>query len=451
MNINKLLILITLIFFSCRGTAAESDLAEARSLLKSGKAADAYKLLAPLEFKRAGDPSYDYLLGVAALDSDNFNAATLAFERVLAVNPNHTAARLDMARAYFSLGQHGRAKQEFEKVLALNPSPTERKTAEKFLATIAQLQKAVPHLTAYIEGGVGYDDNITRVTNNFTGAILSTFNVSGFLPTGNTIKREGAYFSLGGGLEYTYPVDQNFSLFVGLDGRQKLFFSEHHYNASTVDGRFGFNVARDKDAMRVTVNTQQFKQEGEAPGNPRPTLNTNMSAVTADWRHTLNANNQLSLLAQYNRIRYPDFSSNDLNQFTLGASLAHSIAIPLQPIVVAAIFHTDERAENTLTNGSDYSKDIWGFRLAGQITLSDKIDAYAAFGYQWRNDKKVSARKDGVVGKDELADISLGLVWKLDKDWSVRPQIAYGQNQSNIPVYAWNRTDYSIMVRKNFR
>ena len=42
---------------------------EARALLQSGQSAQAYALLAPLEESRAGDPEYDYLLGISALDS----------------------------------------------------------------------------------------------------------------------------------------------------------------------------------------------------------------------------------------------------------------------------------------------------------------------------------------------------------------------------------------------
>ena len=79
------------------------EISQAQALLKAGKAEEAYALLLPLEFFQAGDPAFDYLLGVSALDSGKFNAATLAFERMLAVNPNHAGARMDMARAYFEL------------------------------------------------------------------------------------------------------------------------------------------------------------------------------------------------------------------------------------------------------------------------------------------------------------------------------------------------------------
>ena len=60
---------------------AEPDqlLRHADELIQSGKPADAYALLEPLEFKRAGEVRFDYLLGIAALDSGKSDKATLAF------------------------------------------------------------------------------------------------------------------------------------------------------------------------------------------------------------------------------------------------------------------------------------------------------------------------------------------------------------------------------------
>ena len=88
--------------------ALEKLLSEAEALLNSGKSDEAYKLLAPMDFEYSGNVRFDYLLGVSALDSGHPDKATLAFERVLAVEPNFAGARLDMARAYFHLGDLAR-------------------------------------------------------------------------------------------------------------------------------------------------------------------------------------------------------------------------------------------------------------------------------------------------------------------------------------------------------
>src|SRR3954468_9324165 len=68
--------------------AQNPDIEQARALLQDSKPSEAYALLEPQEFDLAGDVDFDTLLGIAALDSGKPDKATLAFERVLAVNPN---------------------------------------------------------------------------------------------------------------------------------------------------------------------------------------------------------------------------------------------------------------------------------------------------------------------------------------------------------------------------
>ena len=101
------------------GVAGESAgtrqklLQDADRLIKAGKADEAYALLEPEQSRRAGDPDYDYLLGIAALDSGRSTEAIFALERVLAVRPKHLQARAEIARAYLASGEKAAAKQEF--------------------------------------------------------------------------------------------------------------------------------------------------------------------------------------------------------------------------------------------------------------------------------------------------------------------------------------------------
>jgi len=59
----------------------------------------AYAKLAPLEATRAGKPRFDYLFGLAALDSSHVTHAIFALERVLAMRPNDHPAKAKLARA----------------------------------------------------------------------------------------------------------------------------------------------------------------------------------------------------------------------------------------------------------------------------------------------------------------------------------------------------------------
>ena len=88
--------------FSSIEALAQSDavLDSARRLLAAGNPKQAFQELSVAQDRMSGMPEFDYLLGVAALDSGKIEDAIIAFERVLAVVPNHAGAQMDLARAY---------------------------------------------------------------------------------------------------------------------------------------------------------------------------------------------------------------------------------------------------------------------------------------------------------------------------------------------------------------
>src|SRR4051794_36512227 len=99
-------VLVALGLATASGIALAQDEAatveRARQLLAAGNAAQAYAQLEPLQDKLAGQAEFDYVFGVAALDSGHIDEAIIAFERVLALVPNHAGARMDLARAYYA-------------------------------------------------------------------------------------------------------------------------------------------------------------------------------------------------------------------------------------------------------------------------------------------------------------------------------------------------------------
>ncbi len=118
--------------------AAQADAVtdNARALLDKGDAKSAFALLEPLEPQRAGDPEYDFLLGLAALEVGKNTNAVFALERVLAVDPNHVRARAEIARAYLALGETKTAKQESpqQPTIAQTPTPVpnrQQRTTER--------------------------------------------------------------------------------------------------------------------------------------------------------------------------------------------------------------------------------------------------------------------------------------------------------------------------------
>src|SRR5690242_14276286 len=96
-RMSALLVATVLIWCACSAQAADDLLVKAKALLDANHPQAAFNLLAPLQAQRAGDPDYDYLLGVAALDLGRNTEAVFALERVLAVRPDNAPARAQIA------------------------------------------------------------------------------------------------------------------------------------------------------------------------------------------------------------------------------------------------------------------------------------------------------------------------------------------------------------------
>lgn len=126
-------------------TATEMrDLGAVRQLLESRQDEDAYARLQPWLAEAAGEPAFDYLLGIAALRTGRAVEAILAFERLVDAEPGNVEARAYLARALFEAGENATARTEFQRVLdagAALPPPVSNEIAQYLSAIEARLDR----------------------------------------------------------------------------------------------------------------------------------------------------------------------------------------------------------------------------------------------------------------------------------------------------------------------
>lgn len=430
--------------------AAGPDLAKAETLMREGRAAEAYSMLEPFEYEQSGDIKFDYLLGIAALDSGKADKATLAFERVLAVDPNFAGARIDMARAYFQLGDMTRAKTEFESVLTQNPPQAARVTIDKYLAAIAKQETAKQtKATGYIEGSVGRDSNVNFATSQSQIAVPALGNLV-FTLNPTNVKAADTYLGLGLGGEISHQVNSKFALFAGADVRVRDNRTQTTFNSNSIDGRLGVAVGEGANVVRLGLLAGKFELDGK---NNRDT-----TGFSGEWRHLLNTTNQLSTFLQYARYRFePTISANDFDQSTLGANWLH-IFNEGKSLLSTTLLTGNDRVpsrEDGTPARADGGKRFNGVRLGAQFQLGEKVDLFMGLGAQFSRygtpNATFSSPTESLTRDDRQYDASLGLNWHLDKLWTLRPQVSYLRNSSNIVIYQHDRTDVSITLRRDFK
>jgi tetratricopeptide (TPR) repeat protein len=436
--------------------AADDPVIEsARKLLAAGNPKQAYSELIAVQSRLSGMPEFDYLLGVAALDSGHLDDAIIAFERVLAVLPNHAGAQMDLARAYYAAGSFDLAEAAFLKLKAANPPPAAQIAINRYLDAInARKLQTRAGWTAFGELGLGYDSNITGVPSNFFAASQQSIGI-GFNPVGNSVKTSAWFGQAAAGAEYYYPLSRGWALFAGGEGRGRAYYKESDFNLAAAEVHFGGALNAGDDQYRISGSYSPFWQEGAAPavaGSEKLTNDRRVGVLGFDWRHAVDTKTQVGMGVQVNTVRFPHNELEDFNEVLVSASWLHSYEGRGSPLLYLTGFLTEDRALNDFDNGVDgtstKSKNLLGLRSYFQYSLNPKLQAFNSLGFIYRRDKDSWARSNLIErGRDTYYDLSLGLAWNFREKCALRLQYLFSHNSSNIDIYDFNRHEVSSNIR----
>jgi tetratricopeptide (TPR) repeat protein len=437
--------LIGLVAVSSIARADKLDLELARHLIVEGKAEEAYKILEPFELKQAGNSKFDYLLGLSALNSGQADKASIIFERVLAVDPFHAAARVDLGRAYFQLGDFVRARTELTLAQSLNPPPTAQATINLYLQKISESEqvsvaetKLSTQLGGYLEGGAGYNTNVNNSTSESQIVVPILVNTQLALSSAN-IKTGDGYLGFATGGEFIHSVSSAWSLYGGVDLRSRNDLKYHNFDILAVDGNLGASYSQNAEQFKGGVVAGQFNLGG-IPNHKSDGLN-------AQWTHTYNAANQSVLFSQFLRYRFPDaaLATNNFNQTILGLGWLHATANG-RTSFSGSLFGGNEHDTNFRIDGG---KTIQGIRLSGESMLRDNLELFVSGGIQ-SGKYDLTNSSFLVVRDDKQIDINMGLNYRYGTGWIIRPQFSLIQNHSNIIIDEYNQADISLTLRREF-
>jgi outer membrane protein len=428
-------------------------LMEATQLLAAGNPKQAYMLLVAQQDKLAGNTEFDYLLGVAALDSSRYSESIIAFERVLASMPMHAGALMDLGRAYFSSGALDLAESTFKQLQVSNPPEAAKAAIEKYLKAIAERREGPKRtVTAWGEVSLGYDSNITGVPNDFTRAVQSAFNIPGVEPTGNSVKRKAPYLAAILGADLLQPFGGNWTGHFGGEVRGRVYRDQADFNSTVAEARGGLGWSFGRQGLRLGASYNRFDQDGQAPGDPKPTNERNTTQLNADYRYTLADQEEVSFGLTGTRVRFPKNDIEDFDGAGVNAGWSRQFAGRGKPILQLTGYFSDDKAERKLADGvSDKSKRVGGLRSVYQYSLSDSLALFASAGYGERRDRSKFARATEVeFGRDKLTDLTLGVSWKFQPRCAMRAQWFASNNDSNIAIYDYTRNEFSSNIRCDF-
>ncbi|MCP5472766.1 MAG: tetratricopeptide repeat protein [Sinobacteraceae bacterium] len=411
---------------------AVDAIGSAAGLLAAGRAAEAYAALASLEAQRGGDPEFDYLLALAALESGQPTQALAPLRRVLAVEPRFDGARLELARALSARGDADGARREYQWVIAHSASATAREAATRALAGVppGRSWRFAPVLLA----GAGYDSNANASTAG---------EVFGFVLDPQAVQQGSPLIEVGASLagERALP---------GRDGRAAVLLRGGHraypdasfVDQSMIDIGAGINARFGDWRAGVGLTLATGWLDGTAWFNSAWVEGALSRPIGQRWELAV-AGRALAL--DYRQSR---FELLDARRYLWGAVLqSRERAGEMSRYGVGVLGGRDDARAAS----SPWSNDRYGLRAFGAWPLAPRR---ALFGeLAWLATDYFGGR--GFAGLDRLdhqVTAAMGLelrAWPAP-GWRITPQLRWTDSDSNVAPFRFDRFEAVVFVQRHF-
>ena len=407
---------------------------EMKVLIEKGKAKEAYEL-GNQHPELMGDTLFDYYYGVAAVDSGRISLGVLSLERVLLVDPNNDLVRLELARAYFALGEYQRAKDEFEEVKKRQPPAGVVATVNTYLDAIkAKEGRYKPVYGAYIELGAGYNSNVN------TAAAINNIILPYWGPVflSPTALPQHSVFSYGSvGANAVVPLYTNVSAFVSVNSSQQRYSQISGYNLDVTNATTGVKYADGPNLYKVVA----FGSLAKLDQVPVP----NTGGGGAEYVRQLTETQSIMLGGGSTRMNYSSqYSAYDstLNVGTVGYRKAFPTT-RWKPVVDVGANYASQI--NT-SNRPDLARHIGGGTVQLSVVPTDKWGftvgaGYARSNYQAPDIVYQQGRSDNLLSCNAV------LQYKLTKELSARLEATYYNNTSNLPLYSYQQWTGALKLR----
>ncbi len=403
---------------------------QAREYLRQGDAEAAYRLLEPRELEWAGGDGFDYLLGVAALDSARPGEAIFSLQRLVARRPAFAGARLELARAYFDIGDNELARLEFQRLMDESPPPQVESAVNNYLAAIDNKSRAYkPSSQYYIDFGTGYDSNAPAATDEE--------RFLNFRLNQNNLAQSSAFAQAMFGAMWTRPVTAGTQMLFGLRLDHRSNPSTSFVDASNADLSAGWNWRGEANSVGLSVNSLFSALDQK--------YNKQDLGATLSLGHQVGDTGSLSLFFRYGEIRFqePALEIRDVDQFMGGLGFSRSFSSGQASLTLTG------SQEDPIQVGSPFANDALGVQLA---TLIFGKGGRSYFAEASAMKTKYDLQFFGFDREDDVYSVALGASFSgfPMSGWNTTFRVNYSEKDSTVSLYQFERYEIGFTFRKLF-
>jgi tetratricopeptide (TPR) repeat protein len=399
------------------------------------QAEQTYQTLAPQAGERAGDPAFDYALGIAALDSGRYGEAIIALQRVLAVQPGNAQARAELARAYALAGDIDTARDQFATVVddPTLPDPVR----QRFTGFVRQFDRAIAgggsDVSGFLDARGGHDSNINSATDLTTVTIpLFAFLGPGTLGAGAR-EQDDEFYELAGGVSGITAVGRQDRLFASVLGNWRDNFDSGAFDTASLTGTAGYaHTFPNRDVISLSAQAQQFWL-GSDPYR-------SAAGAVAQYTKLLPRGRALTFAVQYNRLDFDGQPLLDADRYALAVGY-------VTRVLSASVSGGHE--ETRRAAGDAYSNTFAAASVGAEVPVNE--DVAMIFGVAF--DLRRYDAPDALFlteREDERVDVQAGVKVAIVDGLFFQPRASWTRNWSNIPLYDYDRWTVSAGIRFEF-
>lgn len=418
--------------------AVAIDLPRLQQLMQAQQYEQAYELAHQAELTAAGDPTFDYWYGLAALESGRAHRAVYALERVLMNEPNKQTARLALARAYAKTGQLDLARAMLNTILVQNASAPILEQARAEMAALPADKKARrARWNGALTLTTGYDNNVNATTDLEQ---LPQPPATVLLLDSSARAREDGFARLDFETRFEHDLAQQASLILALEGYENLNFNENEFNTSLLTGYAGGAYRAGNHLGLLYASYQRLWLDHSSY--------LEVITPTLAWQYAIDNQSRVELGIASSNYEYDDFNTRDSEGITFSTGWRQTFSSFGRGRARFSLYAGNERAKDD--RFEYFGRDFIGLQWRVEFEVASRHLPYAHL--RWQASDYLGLDPIYATERvDRYWRLGLGWRYRLQTQWHLGAEIEYTNNDSSITLYEFARTRVFITSRYEWR
>jgi len=375
-----------------------------------------------------------FWIGTSAMQLGETRLAIDKFKRMLEIDPKLNRVRLELAATYFSMGQYADARRELETVQAASPPPGVQQNIEKMLAAIEERTKK---LFWNLRASLGYmwDDNIN------SGPEQKSYTVTGgtFTPgaTSAKLRDQAVVTNLAGNVLYDIGESKGLMWNTTFSFYNKAYSSYSEFNYMAIDATTGPWWVGTRDIVKIPCGYTESEYESDRLSQA--------FHVDPSYEHHFNPYFSLKGLYSYTKENYYKDIHGDLDSENHSFELTPTVYLGNRKHIISAT----AGYENHNAESGRYSYEDPYFACSYFVRFDTNTEIFLQYQYNRREfEEKPALYNDFRTDKRHVytAVVSQGFY----KYFFASLAFSYTDNSSNLELYDYDKTTYTISVGCRF-